>query len=120
MKRKQNITAVLLLLMATATIGCATSRDLKRLQNESTARQDQIRQELALVRAALTSLQRDIQATRDGKAPLQQRLEQEMEAVTREVAKTNQAVLLMAKAVEHIAQLVDPTVAPERTPKPAQ
>jgi hypothetical protein len=109
--------ALLFLIAAAATVGCATSGDVKRLKNDSNARHDHIRQELALIRASITSLQRDIQATREGKAPLQQRLEQEMEAITREVAKTNRAVLLMGKAVEHIAQLVEPSVAPERPPK---
>jgi hypothetical protein len=102
-----------------ATVGCATSGDLKRLQGETNSRQDQLRQELNLLRQGLTSLQRDIQTLQEGKTPVFHRVQQEMAAISTDLGRNSKAVMLMGEAVAAIVQQLSATTGTEeKKPKP--
>lgn len=107
--------SVLLLAM----VGCATSGDLKRLQGETNSRQEQLRQEVNLLRQGLTSLQRDIQAVHEGRTPVFHRVQQEMTAISDDVGRNTKAVQLLGEAVAAIAQQLSATTGTEeKKPKP--
>ena len=94
----------LLLIAATS---CASLDDLKRLEQDTNVRQEQLRREFILLRDGVTTIQQELQRQRERKTVDLNRIEQQM-------ARTNEAVLLMGQAVSQLAQLVEPTVATER------
>jgi hypothetical protein len=107
MRVTHNIIAVALFILFT--LGCASTRDLQRLEYDTNLRQDQIRRELSLLRESLTSLQRQIEDQREGRTAVFHRMQQEMTAISTDVGKNRQAMKLMGEAVAVIAQQLSAT-----------
>jgi predicted membrane metal-binding protein len=114
---------VLLFLIALS--GCATSSDLKRLGQETNLSQEQLRQEFNLLRDTVIRVQQELQLQREGKTPTLNRLDQETHVISRDVARTNKAVLLLGETVavmaDVMAEQLSATIGREdKKPKPSQ